>query len=317
MIRCRLFESSVTPGAFGLLLAASFAVANGASADEPRIAAVVDDWPISLQQVDREISRALGDRTIEPEVRDKLRRETLRMLIERRLIQQYLTASGSGASRAEVDRAVQRLQKLAAEQALPWPKYLARRGIDELQLRDQLEWEIGWTKFLEKQATDENLRRYFDQHRRDFDGTQIRAAHILLSVESADDAQQVQATIERVQQIRQQIVAGDLSFAAAAAKFSQAPTADDGGKIGLIGRRGPMPEAFSKAAFALDAGQVSPPVLSPFGVHLVQCIEVVPGDKTWQQVRGDLHQAVSRYLYRWAIDRQRGAATIEIHNDYH
>jgi parvulin-like peptidyl-prolyl isomerase len=188
--------------------------------------------------------------------------------------------------------------------------------LDEPQLRDQLAWEISWSRFLEQQATDENLQRYFDQHRDQFDGRKIRVAHILLRVEPMPASSRSKKDDGRAQQLRQQIVAGQLDFAAAAAQFSQAPTAADGGEIGLIGRQGPMPEPFSAAAFALDVGQLSPPVVTPFGVHLIQCIEIMPGDKTWQQVRGDLYQAVSQHLYRWAADRQRNRATIEIHSQF-
>jgi parvulin-like peptidyl-prolyl isomerase len=300
---------------YGMVLAQAgslcYGVAFGAADDERTVAATVDGRPIYADQVDRELARALGERTIDPETRDKLRRETLRQMIDRRLVQQYLTASGAGASKAEVDRAVQRLQKLAAEQEIAWPEFLKRRGTDEPQLREQLSWQIGWSRFLEQHATDENLQRYFEQHRREFDGTQIRAAHILLRVEPPGDAEQVKQTVARAEQLRQRIVDGELDFAEAAKQVSQAPTAADGGAIGLIGRRGPMPESFSAVAFALEAGQISPPVVSSFGVHLIQCLQIVPGDKTWQQVRGDLHEAVSGYLFRWAADRQRPHATIE------
>jgi parvulin-like peptidyl-prolyl isomerase len=287
-----------------------------AAADQPIVAATVDGWPIHVDEVDRQLQRALDERTVDPATRDKLRGETLRQLIERRLAHQYLMSSAMRASEAELDRAVQRLQKLAAEQEIPWPHYLERRGLDEPQLRDQLAWEISWSRFLQQHATDENLQRYFDQHPEQFDGRQIRVAHILLRVEADASQQQIQETIGRAQQLRQQIVAGQLDFAAAAAQYSQAPTAADRGEIGLISRQGPMHEAFSAAAFALDVGQLSPPVVTPFGVHLIQCIEVVPGDKTWQQVRAELYQAVSRHLYRWAADRQRSRATIEIHSEF-
>jgi len=38
-----------------------------------------------------------------------------------------------------------------------------------------------------------------------------------------------------------------------------------------------MDEAFSRAAFALQTGQISPPVRSPFGVHLIRCEAIKPG----------------------------------------
>ncbi|MCH5375006.1 MAG: peptidylprolyl isomerase, partial [Planctomycetes bacterium] len=229
-----------------------------------------------------------------------------------RLVLDYLQSVGEGATQAELDRAVLRLQKVAEQQGDDWTEFVHRSGLDPARLRQQLAWEIGWTRFLEKHVTDENLQRYFEQHRREFDGSQVRVAHLLLRVASPQDPAAVAATIQRADGIRKQIVDGQLTFADAARQFSEAPTAKDGGAIGMIGRRGPMPEAFSAAAFALDAGQVSDPVVSRFGVHLIQSLEIVPGDKTWRDVRDNLQQAVTRYLFRWAADRQRPRATIDV-----
>ena len=75
-----------------------------------------------------------------------------------------------------------------------------------------------------------------------------------------------------------------------------------------------MPEAFGQAAFALEPGAISPPVVTEAGVHLIQCVEIKPGSRTWQEVRGELEPTVTRYLFRWAADRQRPQARIEIHD---
>ncbi|MCE9525651.1 MAG: peptidyl-prolyl cis-trans isomerase, partial [Planctomycetales bacterium] len=99
-------------------------------------------------------------------------------------------------------------------------------------------------------------------------------------------------------------------FADAAKKHSQAPTAKDVGNIGTIRRHEPMPEDFSKAAFALKKGEVSPPVVSPFGVHLIQVQEIIPGRRTWEDCREELRPAVTLYLFRWIAEKQRKEAKI-------
>lgn len=287
--------------------------AQHATADQRVVAATVEGHPIYADQVDRHIERALAGRQVEPAVMDKLRQATLQQLIDRRLVQQYLEGSSQGASDAQVDRAVRRLQRLADQQQVPWSEYLEREGVDESQLRDRLAWQIGWQQFVQQQVTDQNLQRYFDQHREQFDGRTVRTAHILFPVEADSEEARWEQAVERAGRLRHGIVAGKLSFAAAATEYSQAPTADRAGELGWIERRGPMPEAFTAAAFSLDVGQLSQPVITPFGVHLIQCLDIRPGDKTWQQARDELQQAVRQHLYRWAADRQRQRAAIKIH----
>ena len=74
------------------------------------------------------------------------------------------------------------------------------------------------------------------------------------------------------------------------------PSAQDGGRLGLIARRGAMVEAFSRAAFALEVGQLSEPVPTRFGVHLIRCDEIKPGSKTMAEVRKELEEALAHEL---------------------
>lgn len=60
-----------------------------------------------------------------------------------------------------------------------------------------------------------------------------------------------------------------LRFEDLAQKFSKCPSAQRGGDLGEFGR-GRMVEAFEEAAFALNINEVSKPVRTRFGVHLIQ-----------------------------------------------
>ncbi len=74
------------------------------------------------------------------------------------------------------------------------------------------------------------------------------------------------------------------------------PARKQGGRLGKIGRHGPMDESFSRAAFELKAGEISPPVRSPFGVHLIRCDEVLPGTKKLADLSGPIDEALAKEL---------------------
>jgi peptidyl-prolyl cis-trans isomerase D len=73
-----------------------------------------------------------------------------------------------------------------------------------------------------------------------------------------------------------------------------------------------MPEAFSRAAFALEKGQFSEPVRSPAGIHLITVLDIKPGTKSREQVEAQLRPAVTLYLFRWIADKERASAKIEL-----
>ncbi len=67
---------------------------------------------------------------------------------------------------------------------------------------------------------------------------------------------------------REQIVGGRASFAELAAKFSDCSSAKKGGDLGAFGR-GAMQRPFEEAAFGLKVGELSEPVWTDSGVHII------------------------------------------------
>jgi peptidyl-prolyl cis-trans isomerase D len=117
--------------------------------------------------------------------------------------------------------------------------------------------------------------------------------HVLLQLPEDATAEQVAAAEEKLRELRQRIVSGDLSFEAAAREVSEDPgSAEAGGDLGLVSR-GQMVEGFERAAFALEEGAVSEPVRTEFGLHLIQVTEVTPTQvQPFEQVKDELRQAM-------------------------
>ncbi len=277
------------------------------------IAAHVGPDSISVAEVEHEMQKALQDRKIEPEDKEVLQAQTLGLLINRQLVIQYLRDRKLGASEADVDAAITRITSQLKRRGLTLQNHLEQTGITEDELRRGLTWEAGWPKYLSSKLTPENIKTYFETHHREFDGTQLRVAHLLLKVPPGADEAAVQKVVEQAGELHDAIAAKKLAFADAVKMHSQAPTAADGGDIGLISRREPMPEAFSEAAFELEPGQTSEPVLTTFGVHLVHCLEIVPGKKTLQDdgVEDAVREDLIRYLFLFVSEKQRSQTKIE------
>jgi len=87
--------------------------------------------------------------------------------------------------------------------------------------------------------------------------TMVQASHIL--VDSKDDATKLKNDID----------SGKISFEDAAKKYSKCPSGQRGGDLGPFGK-GQMVKPFEDAAFSLPLNQVSDPVQTQFGYHLIK-----------------------------------------------
>jgi hypothetical protein len=276
---------------------------------ESPLAASVNGHQIRVRDVRRELAISTRGRPIARAAQPALEAAALQKLIERELALTHLKTTAHYASDTEVDQHWDGLKKRLARRAIPVEKHLEEKGFRDLQhWRHEARWELSWASFLDNYLTDANLQKYYERNRPHFDGSEVRAAHILWK---AADAETLVEAREKATEVRAAILKNEITFAAAAKKFSQSPTADAGGDIGFLDRRETMPESFSKAAFDLKVGDLSQPVVTRFGVHLIRCIEWKPGNSRWTDARKELSGAVRRWLFGWAADKQRKNAKVK------
>lgn len=258
--------------------------------------------PIFAGEV-RQIARQLkGGRQAAADFPPELLARVLEESIHRQLVALRLADDGYELPAAEIDATVKTFEEKLAEQGIEVAKYLAANGHTLASLRKQLAWDSAWSKYVRDKIPFEAVTTYFDAHRRDFDGTELRVSHILFRVEAplgkqAPDGESRRAALEKARRVREEIESKKLTFAEAARRYSDGPSREQGGELGLIPRHGRMVEAFSAAAFALEKDQLSQPVTSPFGIHLILCTEVQPGAKTAEDAKDDILQILARRLY--------------------
>ena len=123
---------------------------------------------------------------------------------------------------------------------------------------------------------------------------QMKVAHIMLRSTDQDTPEKQQNAEQRIREIHKQVAAGTLAFADAALKFSEDESSSTkGGELPQFGT-GKMIEEFEDAAFALrQSGQISEPVKSRFGWHVIKCIEAIP-PPSYDQAKAELKTKIAR-----------------------
>jgi len=295
------------------------------------VAATVNGQPILELAVYRALLRD------DPAQREKLRTEVINFLVENALIDQYLDQQKVAVDAKDIDTRFGEVKaKLIEGLKKPFEDILKELHLTEADLRTQIHNTLRWDKFIAQYATEKALREFFDANRATFDGSQMRARHILVAA-PANDAKAVEAAKAKLlglkKQIEDQVEAGLKAvasqdklaqekarmqlladaFSAAASKESACPSKSAGGELGWFPRSGRMVEPFAKAAFALKPYQMSDIVATEFGLHLILATDSKPGrDVKYEEMQEIVKEVYGDRIRETVVARLRPTAQIVI-----
>ena len=123
------------------------------------------------------------------------------------------------------------------------------------------------------ELSDEEVREYYDDNLETFKQPKtVEARHILIKVDQDADPETVKKTKERALKIMKLAREGK-DFAELAKKYSEGPTRDKGGYLGTF-KKESMVKPFADVAFSLKAGEISEPVRTRFGWHIIKVEKV-------------------------------------------
>ena len=118
--------------------------------------------------------------------------------------------------------------------------------------------------------------------------------------------------MEKIKKAKAEVDAGK-DFAEVAAQYSDCPSKSKGGDLGFFKRKGQMVEPFAAAAFALKTGQVSDPVKTPFGYHIIKVTEIKKGtDVKFDDIKQNVKQDMLSEKAQDLIAQLRQKAKIDI-----
>lgn len=146
-------------------------------------------------------------------------------------------------------------------------------------------------------VTDEQIAEYYATHANEFQrAEEVRASHILIRPAGDGDEAQRQAAA-RARAVYARAIAPGADFAALARAESEDPGSKDaGGDLGWFGR-GRMVKEFEDAVFSLRVGEVSQPVQSQFGLHVIKLVDRRgAGQQSLEEVREVIRQRLAEGL---------------------
>jgi len=258
----------------------------------------------------RQITESAVDRALRPvpkENWDKARPEILSFLTENALVDHYLELLKVVVDPKDIDTQLEGFKKELVASKQDYAKALEKMEITEAELKVEILNQLRWEKFVALQGTDDKLKKLYESSPEIFDGSLVRARHILITPETRDEAGKT-AALKKITDIKGSIQsalassaakvpadadnlakqkalykAADDVFSDAARKHSTCPSKQDGGTLPEFPRMGAMVEPFAKAAFSLPLYTVSEPVGTQFGYHLI----LVTGKKAGEEVKFD------------------------------
>ena len=142
-------------------------------------------------------------------------------------------------------------------------------------------------------VSEEQLKAYYDEQKAQFTTPERRKISHILFAFAKDAADSEEQALQKALKAKQELSSKD--FASLAAEVSDDKlTAKNGGDLGLF-NVGVMEKAFEDAASQLKLGEVSEPVKSAFGYHLIKVTELVPGEvKAYDTVKPELTKAYKK-----------------------
>jgi peptidyl-prolyl cis-trans isomerase C len=295
------------------------------------VAATVNGQPILELAIQR------GLKGVPPARHAEVRPERINQLIDTYLIEQHLIQLNITVEKKEVDGVFDEIRAELKKEGKTFEEMLKTLDLGEDELRFVITTDLRWNKYLKDQATDKALIDLFTNSREMFDGTMVRARHILLSPPSNDPqaAEQAKAYLLQLKKyIDDQVTAGlaklpantdnlgreqarikllDDTFAAVARERSSCASKARGGDVDWFPRIAGMVEPFAKAAFALKPYEMSDVVKTQYGYHLILATDRRPGKETkFEDVKEEVKEVFQIQLRDALAAKLRQTAKIVI-----
>lgn len=275
------------------------AKAEATSADGP--IAKVNGVAIARDEFDKKydkMTRAFTKRgkDIPPGLASRYQDSILKQLVDKELLNQRIAAEKVDVSGEALDKEFDDYKKMFRTDE-NFERYLKSSDITVEQIKDNIRHNLAVQALLEKRGdlavTDDDVKAYFEENKQRYEvKEQVRASHILIKVSPKDDAAADAAAKKKADEVYALAKKAGADFDALAKEHSQGPTKDRGGDLSFFSRGRMVPE-FEEKAFVMKVGEISPPVKTQFGWHVIKVTDKKEGR---QRPFDEVQESISKLL---------------------
>jgi len=221
-------------------------------------------------------------------------------------------------TKEEVDKAFNDLKKnIDADKE--YKNQLKEMGIDDTYLRNQQEQDLTIQKYKENfdknvKITDEEMKKYYEEHKKDYYKDEVKASHILISTvddngKPLSEAKKKEAK-KKAEEVLKKAKSGE-EFSELAKEYSDDPrSAANGGDLGYF-TKGQMVQPFEEAAFSLKPGEISGLVESEYGYHIIKVYDKIDKQLSFDEVKDQIKKTLIEDKYMENIESISKKAKVE------
>jgi parvulin-like peptidyl-prolyl isomerase len=268
-----------------------------ASLDFKDPVAVVDGDKISKAQLDEAFDKAVQMTGIKaadltPDQKLEGYRQILDELITEKLVNK--AAAGITVPQADVDAQIAKIKAQFPSEE-DFSKQLTQVGQTPEQLSETIKKMLQQQRWLESQlagkteVTEDEAKKFYEENKTEFSQPEtVKASHILFRVNKEDSEEVVDQKLKAAQGAEARAKKGE-DFTALAKELSEEPGAkESGGDLGFFPKDRMVPE-FAEVAFSEKVGEVSDPVRTQFGWHVIKVTDKKPaGTLPYDEVKSQL-----------------------------
>ncbi len=278
-------------------LAAGGPIAKVNGVDIPR-----DEFDKKYDKMTRAFTKR--NKEIPPGLATRYRESILKQLVDKELLDQKIKAEKIQVDAKALEAEFDEYKKMFRTDE-NFDRYLKSSDIDEAQIRANISHNLAVQQLLESRGdlavTEDEVKAYYDENQKRYEvKEQVRASHILLKVGKKDDKAADAAAKKKAFEVYALAQKEGADFAELAKTHSEGPTASRGGDLSFFTRGRMVPE-FEKKAFAMKVGELSEPIKTQFGWHVIKVTERKEGrQRPFDEVRESIEKLLKNKKSRRA-----------------